>query len=141
MIREALIDDIDKIYELGNLLNTDFSKTYDLSFYIESDNYLVLVNDDNNKINAFLIVLKGIDSLDIEVIYVQEDSRRKGIATNLLFFLINNYATDKKAIFLEVAVNNNKAIALYKKMEFEIVNVRKKYYENIDAYVMRKVIR
>ncbi len=140
MIREALIDDIDKIYELGNLLNTDFSKTYDLSFYIESDNYLVLVNDDN-KINAFLIVLKGIDSLDIEVIYVQEDSRRKGIATNLLFFLINNYATDKKAIFLEVAVNNNKAIALYKKMEFEIVNVRKKYYENIDAYVMRKVIR
>lgn len=140
MIREALIDDIDKIYELGNLLNTDFSKTYDLSFYIESDNYLVLVNDDN-KINAFLIVLKGIDSFDIEVIYVQEDSRRKGIATNLLFFLINNYATDKKAIFLEVAVNNNKAIALYKKMEFEIVNVRKKYYENIDAYVMRKVIR
>ena len=140
MIREALIDDIDKIYELGNLLNTDFSKTYDLSFYIESDNYLVLVNDDN-KINAFLIVLKGIDSLDIEVIYVQEDSRRKGIATNLLFFLINNYATDKKAIFLEVAVNNNKAIALYKKMEFEIVHVRKKYYENIDAYVMRKVIR
>lgn len=140
MIREALIDDIDKIYELGNLLNTDFSKTYDLSFYIESDNYLVLVNDDN-KINAFLIVLKGIDSFDIEVVYVQEDSRRKGIATNLLLFLINNYGNDKKAIFLEVAVNNNRAIALYKKMEFEIVNVRKKYYENIDAYVMRKVIR
>ncbi len=140
MIREALIDDIDKIYELGNLLNTDFSKTYDLSFYIESDNYLVLVNDDN-KINAFLIVLKGIDSFDIEVVYVQDDSRRKGIATNLLLFLINNYGNDKKAIFLEVAVNNNRAIALYKKMEFEIVNVRKKYYENIDAYVMRKVIR
>ena len=140
MIREALIDDIDKIYELGNLLNTDFSKTYDLSFYIESDNYLVLVNDDN-KINAFLIVLKGIDSFDIEVVYVQEDSRRKGIATNLLLFLINNYGNDKKAIFLEVAVNNNRAIALYKKMEFEIVNVRKNYYENIDAYVMRKVIR
>ena len=140
MIREALIDDIDKIYELGNLLNTDFSKTYDLSFYIENDNYLVLVNDDN-KINAFLIVLKGIDSFDIEVVYVQEDSRRKGIATNLLLFLINNYGNDKKAIFLEVAVNNNRAIALYKKMEFEIVNVRKKYYENIDAYVMRKVIR
>ena len=140
MIREALIDDIDKIYELGNLLNTDFSKTYDLSFYIESDNYLVLVNDDN-KINAFLIVLKGIDSFDIEVVYVQEDSRRKGIATNLLLFLINNYGNDKKTIFLEVAVNNYRAIALYKKMEFEIVNVRKKYYENIDAYVMRKVIR
>ena len=39
-------------------------------------------------------------------------------------------------ITLEVAVNNEPAISLYKKFGFEIISTRKNYYDNVDAYLM-----
>ena len=39
-------------------------------------------------------------------------------------------------ILLEVRCDNNNAIKLYKKYNFKIINIRKKYYDNMDAYVM-----
>ena len=33
---------------------------------------------------------------------------------------------------------NEKAIKLYENMNFKIINIRKKYYNDIDAYVMER---
>lgn len=139
MIRLATIDDIDLLKKLGTAFNSNFIKTYDVEGYLNNKNYYILVNEDSS-INAFMIMYKNIDYFELEAIYVNEDSRKKGIANKLISYFIDNFTCSNNAIILEVAVNNVAAISLYKKFQFETINVRKKYYNGIDAYVMKKVI-
>ena len=77
------------------------------------------------------------DNIDILSIYVEEKYRKKNLGSSLLEELINNNRYLKQSIMLEVSTNNTPAINLYKKMGFQIINIRKKYYENGDAYVMK----
>lgn len=139
MIRKLEKKDFELVNKLGIKLFSNFDNVYDLENYLNNDNYIILVNVDDY-INAFLIVLKNIDFYELEAIIVDESLRGKGIASNLLEFFVNNYLKKDDVILLEVAVNNVKAINLYKKFCFEIINTRKKYYKDIDAYVMKKVI-
>ena len=43
---------------------------------------------------------------------------------------------DLKTITLEVVTDNIPAIKLYEKFGFEIINVRKKYFNGKDSYLM-----
>lgn len=138
MIREATIEDKSQINNLGNLFIENFHNKFNLDSYICNDNYTILVNDENN-VNAFLIVYKNIDYYEIEMIYVDNKVRNNGIATQLLTAFFENLLTNS-VILLEVAVDNYNAIKLYKRFNFEVINIRKKYYNGIDAYVMKKVI-
>ena len=138
MIREGKLEDLTKINELGIKLIPNFIATYNIKDYLTNDKYIILVSDVDN-INAFLIVLKNIDTYEIEAIYVDTNSRRQGIATKLLNYLEEHYLNKNDVILLEVAVNNENAINLYKKFGFNIINTRHKYYKDIDAYVMKKV--
>lgn len=139
MIRLATEKDITCIIKLGIILNANFAKTYDLNNYLKDDNYIILVNEDDY-INGFIIVYKNIDYFELEAIAVDINYRKKGIASELFNFFINNYTKKHDSILLEVAVNNDAAVSLYKKMGFEVINIRKKYYEHVDAYIMKKVI-
>ncbi|MBE6157043.1 MAG: GNAT family N-acetyltransferase [Firmicutes bacterium] len=141
MIRKAISDDIEKINKLGLQLHPNFKHTYNVEHYLTNENYIIVVSEDSKtKINAFMIIYKNIDNFELEAIVVDMASRKKGIANNLMNYFINSYAKKNDIILLEVAVNNSIAIDLYKKFDFEIINIRKKYYNNIDAYVMKKVI-
>ncbi len=139
MIRIAKKEDINVINNMGSLYYPNFINTYNIDDYIKNSNYLILVNEELN-INAFLIVLKTFDTWEIELIYVNEKDRKKGIGTKLLDYFFNNYPKQNSQIFLEVSVENNNAINLYKKMGFNIISIRKKYYNCIDAYIMKKII-
>ena len=138
MIRESTLVDLNKINELGMNLIPNFIATYNIEDYLTNDKYIILVNVVDN-INAFLVVLKNIDTYEIEAIYVDNNYRRQGIATKLLNYLEDHYLNKNDVILLEVAVNNEHAINLYKKFGFNIINTRHKYYKDIDAYVMKKV--
>lgn len=137
MIRKATPEDINIINILGSKFKDNFSTTYDINNYLENDNYIILLNEDI-VINAFMIIYKNIDYYELEAIYVSDDSRNKGIASSILNHFFNKFKPNE--ILLEVAVNNISALNLYKKFGFEIINVRKKYYNGIDAYVMKKVM-
>ncbi|MBQ7031330.1 MAG: GNAT family N-acetyltransferase [Bacilli bacterium] len=139
MIRKATEKDIVEIIKLGSILNTNFSKTYDISQYLKDEKYIILLNEDDG-INAFIIVYKNIDYFELEAIAVNINFRKKGIASRLINFFEEKYTKKGDSILLEVAVNNEAAVSLYKKIGFEIINIRKKYYDQIDAYVMKKVI-
>lgn len=139
MIRKATEKDIVEIIKLGSILNTNFSKTYDISQYLKDEKYIILLNEDDG-INAFIIVYKNIDYFELEAIVVNINFRKKGIASRLIKFFEEKYTKKGDSILLEVAVNNEAAVSLYKKIGFEIINIRKKYYDQIDAYVMKKVI-
>ncbi len=139
MIRAANNNDINTIIKLGELVIPNFEKTYNLTDYINSNNYIFLVYENNSQIIGFILVLKNIEFYEIEMIVVNKNFQNNGIGTLLMNYFEEEFLKAGDSVLLEVAVNNTRAIALYRKFKYEIINVRKKYYNNIDAYVMKKV--
>ncbi len=73
-------------------------------------------------------------------IAVLPEYRRKGIGNQLLQYVINDCKLELEFISLEVRASNNAAISLYKKLGFEQVGLRKRFYTNPqeDALIMTK---
>lgn len=71
-------------------------------------------------------------------IAIRKNLRRKGIGKSLVYKMIKDIEkTNAKEIYLEVRINNEPAINLYKKMGFKIERIERNYYENgDDAIVM-----
>ena len=78
------------------------------------------------------------ETCDILSLVVDPKYRNKMVATNLLDYLISELDENLKLITLEVASKNIAAIKLYEKFGFEVVNVRKNYYKDDDAYLMAR---
>ncbi len=141
MIRNARIEDLKAINDLGNLVSNTFSKSYNVASYLENNKYIILVYLEENIVKGFILVYKNIDYYELEMIVVDISSRSRGIGTKLLKYFEDNYLQKDDVIFLEVAVNNENALKLYQKFGYEIINIRKKYYQGIDANIMKKVIK
>ena len=83
----------------------------------------------------------SIDESDVMNVAVHPDWRRQGIAENLIEHLIRELKSrGSKALMLEVRASNAPAIALYEKLGFRQVGLRKNYYKNPkeDALILRK---
>lgn len=79
------------------------------------------------------------DDAEIMDVGVAKAFQRRGVASRLLARLIDSArGRGARRVLLEVAVNNNPAIALYRRFGFEPIGLRKRYYqpEGIDAHVM-----
>ena len=136
MIRLANINDIDDINRLGLLLNKKFLKVYNLEEMFKHDYNKIYLYIENEEVVGMLMAIVLYDTCEIENIVVKEEYRNKKIATNLIDTLISEFNENIKTLTLEVAVDNEKAINLYKKFGLEVINIRKKYYDGKDAYLM-----
>ena len=103
----------------------------------------------NKKLVTFLIgnliFIDKVSEYEILFIYVKKTDRRKGLSN----YLLNNIYIQKnksnlKKIFLEIAENSIPAIEMYRKKNFELLNIRKNYYlineQKIDALCYFKII-
>ena len=138
MIEKATTGDLEQVYLLGTLYDNNFCNHYHLDNYINNDTFFINVYKEDNSIVGFIIGTKVIDTIEIELIYVKEEYRRRNIAVALFKSL--GYQ-DVVRILLEVSIQNIPAIRLYEKMGFIVINTRKKYYNGVDALVMEKVIK
>ena len=139
MIRRANIFDINKINSLSHNLYPNFENIFDLYNYVTNDKYIVLVNEDSF-VNAFMLVYCNIDYYELLIIVVDDDFQNKGIGTKLMSFFIDSFCKKGDIILLEVSSKNNNAIKFYEKFYFETINIRKNYYKDSDAFIMKKVI-
>ena len=121
MVNNCTKNDIEKIKELGKLIN---------------DNKIIGYYD-NDILVGFLIYEQLYEIIDLLYIVVKPIYRRKNIGTELINYLIQNKKFEK--IMLEVRCDNSSAIKLYKKFNFKIINIREKYYDGQDAYVMEMI--
>lgn len=123
-----------EIYEIKDINEIKFKiNSYDNPFY------KILGIKVDNKLIGYLSYFLIYDRIEIEYIYIDNDYRNKGYASNLfneLFIIAKNKNCIN--ITLEVSVNNKSALNLYKKLGFKIVTIRKNYYENSDGYLMIK---
>ena len=134
MISNCKVSDINRIIELGMLINSNFSKVNDINKII-NDNEIIGYYD-NNILVGFLIYKKLYEVIDLEYIVVDPIYRRNGIGSILMDSLIK---MNFEKIMLEVNVTNKSAIKLYKKFNFKNINIRDKYYGNDSAYVMELI--
>lgn len=91
--------------------------------------------------NGFIVWRTVADEAEIITIGVHPDARGAGIAMAMLTLLENEVKkAGVKKIFLEVSAENVPAIALYKKCGFIENGRRPKYYDGVDAVLMKKEI-
>ena len=112
-------------------IENQFSKdnNYSLGYY-EADNLAgVLIGD----------IIKNDKDYDLElhILFVSKDQRRKKIATKLLNYVETNIIKFSQ-IFIEVAEDNLGAISFYKKNNFVFLNFRHNYYRYNDRNIHAK---
>ncbi|MBR2393816.1 MAG: ribosomal protein S18-alanine N-acetyltransferase [Alphaproteobacteria bacterium] len=91
--------------------------------------------------NGFIVYRQTLDEAELITIGVAPDARRGGIAAAMLGIMEGELKKNGvKSIFLEVAQDNTPARNLYKQNGFTEIGVRPKYYDGVDAIMMRKDI-
>ena len=136
MIRELRNADIDDLTEL--LLNYDkkIENYFNFKDYLKNGIYSQYVYVIDDKIVGYILITIINDLVEIHLLYVDKLFRNQKIGTKLIDYIINKYSSHR--FLLEVAINNYIAIKLYENMNFKKINIRKKYYNDIDAYVMER---
>lgn len=146
MMRQARIEDIERLLEIEKeCFKSPWSKE-DFIYELTQNPYSnVWVLEKGEKIIAYYDLWLIFEQADLANIAVASAYQGKGYG-NILIQHAQQQAQNAgcEVIGLEVRVNNEKAITLYKKHGFTIINVRKGYYEedgqHIDGYRMMKGI-
>lgn len=100
------------------------------SFYFIDKKYIVSKKY-NNSI-GYAIFKNQIDNYDLIEIGILPEFQNKGYGSKLLKESIK----DKQKILLEVSIENENAIKLYKSLDFKILRTIPNYYKNTSAYLM-----
>ena len=140
-IRKMEKQDVSQIAKLEELCFSDpWSEN---SIVSELDNRLSywLVATENDNVIGYVGSQTVLDGTDMMNIAVSPQYRRRGIAEALVNTLIQDL--QKKGVvflMLEVRKSNTSAIALYEKLGFVQVGIRKNYYRKPkeDALILRK---
>ena len=112
-------------------IESQFSKNnnYSLGYY-QADNLVgVLIGETIKNDKEY--------DLELHILFVSKDQRRKKIATKLLNYIETNNLNFSK-IFIEVAEDNVEAINFYQKNNFVFLNFRHNYYRYNDKNIHAK---
>ena len=133
---------LDSVVEIEELVNPNHHWSKD-SFLNEIQNklanYVCIIDTKNDMVLGFAGFWEILEEAHITSISVHPDFRRRGLATELMKYIVNScYKKMIKYITLEVRASNFSAISLYEKFGFKSVGRRKKYYQdnNEDALIM-----
>ena len=136
MVSNFVIEDIDRINELGTKLNPKFKELFHIDKL--NSNEKIYVYKENNQILGFIHISINFEVVDLLNIIVDEKYRNKHIATLLMDYMITDLPNNASRILLEVNKNNTAAIKLYYRFNFEVINERKNYYGSDNALIMER---
>lgn len=129
MIRKALIEDLNAIDVLDKASNDNPWGKRLIKDALESRCNWVIVNDDSQRILAWLTASTVLDESELELIVVHPECRRLGYANQLIeqWFseMLSRHVTQ---FILEVRESNLPAITLYQRIGFVSAGLRKNYY-------------
>ena len=100
-----------------------------------------LVAEDDGRVAGYVGSQTVMDETDMMNVAVHPDYRKQGIATTLIVGLVEELRKKgSHCLTLEVRASNENAIALYRKLDFQQIGLRKNYYHNPkeDALILRK---
>lgn len=122
-----------KTIQLVRATDKDFSWTdKQIEDSLINDTVLGLIID--SELVAIAIFNYIFETAELLYICVDTAMQSRGVASKLLKYSINHLAKKEvKELFLEVDINNTKAISLYNKLNFIKVSQRKNYYKKTDG--------
>ncbi len=136
--KEENIKDIVRIESTSFFSNWNKQMFMD-SFFNKNHFFKIAVNDD--KVIGYIIYSVIFDESEILNVVVDSFYRGKSFGIQLLNYAIEDIKNKKCLnVFLEVAKKNVIAKNLYLKLGFVEYNIRKNYYKNDDAVLMKKVL-
>lgn len=137
--RKWELKDIGEVVELEKKC---FSDPWNADMVLSSFNqprFIGFVAEENGKVTAYLGATAILSDSDVLLVAVDENFRKKGVATalfKLLFAALKEKSVEK--VFLEVRSKNAPARACYKSLGFSEISVRNNYYGDDDAVIMEK---
>ena len=108
---------------------------------ISDPRYPFLVAEHNDRVVGYVGSQTVVGETDMMNVAVHPDFRRQGIAESLILTLVEGLKSlESHCLTLEVRASNGSAIALYGKLGFAQIGLRKNYYRNPkeDALILRK---
>ena len=140
LIRRMTMEDIPFVVEIENQC---FSLPWSEKSFEDSlsrEDTLFLVSEDEAKITGYMGLYLSFDEASVTNVAVSPVFRKKGYGEALVV-KAKELAKEAGAecIFLEVRQSNVPALSLYKKLGFEELGIRKKFYEHPveDAIIMK----
>ena len=94
-----------------------------------------------HRVAAFCAAWFVYDELHVNIVAVEPDLRRQGLATALMEYVLSDAAREgARRAFLEVRRSNDPALRLYERLGFTIAGVRRQYYTqpDEDALVLQR---
>ena len=146
-MRRMVEDDLDSVLEIEHL---SFPHPWRLTTFIgELDNYpisipFVILHRTNDRLMGYIILWFLQEEVQISNFALHPDFRRLGVGEAVLRDVLDKIKKEgAKTIFLEVRPSNRAARSLYEKLGFQILGVRKNYYQSPieDALIMGKNLK
>lgn len=146
LIRKMALEDIPAVVEIENqCFSLPWSaKSFEDSLSREDTIFLVCEVKDENASDSHIAGYMGLyvsfDEASVTNVAVSPDFRKKGYGEALVESAkIIVKEAGAECIFLEVRQSNVPALSLYKKLGFEELGIRKKFYEHPveDAIIMK----
>lgn len=107
--------ELEEITKINNYVNSKIPK--------QINNYKIIKSD--NKTIGCLLVEKHLDGVILDEIFIEEEHRNNGIGTEIINNILSNYCI----VYLWVYKDNIKAIKLYEKFGFAIIdNTETRYF-------------
>lgn len=137
-IRIANSDDVNRIYEIEESSFPNPWSIDSLFFQIVEDELSdVYVVCDGDLILGFIGIMKIFDEIHITNIAIDPKYRGNNYSDFLMDYIVKYADSNNFKITLEVGTDNNVALNLYEKYNFEISGKRRDYYgKGKDAYIM-----
>ena len=138
VIRQACVDDINKIFEIDNEYELDKYSADLIKKSLEDEFIINFIAEKDGQSIGYISATIVIDECNILKIVVARNFRHEGVATSLLQYTMQ-YAKNHgiKTVFLEVRKGNKVAKNFYEKNGFILEYKRQKYYddgEDADIY-------
>ncbi len=129
-IREMTWDDLDQVMVIEREnFSVPWTEMGFFTYLMREDALFLVAEDEEENIQGYCGVIIAIDEGDITNVSVKKELQGQGIGKALVEELITRTVLrGVRTLFLEVRKSNISALALYEKMGFEHMGVRKNYY-------------
>ena len=131
MIRRMQLADVDAVWEIEKQVQSHPWTRSQFEDAVES--YQSTVIEHHQKVVGFCLMQPVLDEANLLLMAIDPQVQGKGLGSQILADAIERLGDQCVQIFLEVRESNQPAIALYEKLDFHQIDVRKNYYPKVQG--------